>query len=305
MLDRIYIPNPFGWEGPSTFSIMMMLAFLTASYLYPKELQRRKLDPEHADWFIFLGIIGTLIGAKIFFIFEIWDQIFVDFPGFDSKYIYPLTHWYGFPGATGLWSNLFSGAGLVFYGGFLFGLLFIYIFIKKHNLSLSGYLDALAPSMAIGYGLGRIGCFVSGDGCYGFATTTRIPLLVFEFHGAHPSGVPVWNTPIIEAFFSFLFFYYFQKYARFQNFKPFSLTFQYLFLHGTARLLIEFLRVNKAVIPFIEPPPMVNIPDPGHNPEFLSGYYWHGFSISQYISILLMLVSVYYFIKNKLWEKVG
>jgi phosphatidylglycerol:prolipoprotein diacylglycerol transferase len=64
----------------------MMLAFLVGSYLLPKELERRKLDPSHSDWLIFLGILGTLIGAKVFFIFEIWDQIFIDIPGYDGKY---------------------------------------------------------------------------------------------------------------------------------------------------------------------------------------------------------------------------
>ena len=304
MIDRIPIPNPFGWGGPSTFSIMMMLAFLTASWLIPKELERRGLNPEHGDWLIFLGIIGTLVGAKIFFVFEVWDQIFIDHPAFGNQYLYPLTHWYGFPGQPGLWSSLFSGAGLVFYGGFIFGILFVYLYMKKNNLDFGEHMDALAPSMAIGYALGRIGCFVSGDGCYGFATDVRIPLLVFEFHGAHPSGVPVWNTPIMESAISFAYFFYFQNWARFQNFKKLSLTFQYLFLHGLARLLIEFLRVNKAVIPFMDPPEMVNIPDASHNPEFLAGYYWHGFSISQWISVILMGISAWYIIRGKLWEKV-
>ena len=214
-----------------------------------------------------------------------------------------MTHWYGIPGQPGLWSSLFSGGGLVFYGGFLFGALFIYVYFKKKNYAPGPYYDGMAATMAIGYAIGRLGCFVSGDGCYGHYTEANIPFLVFTFHGAHPSVVPVWNTPVMEAFISFLFFLYFQLYARFQNFKTYSLFFQYLFLHGTARLLIEFLRVNKAVIPFTDPPKMSNIPDASQNLEFLKGYYWHGFSQSQYISILFMLVSLAFFIKMRLWEK--
>ncbi|MCC6275654.1 MAG: prolipoprotein diacylglyceryl transferase [Leptospiraceae bacterium] len=303
MIDRIPIPNPFGWEGPSSFSILMMLAFLTASYLLPKELKRKGLNPEASDWVIFLGILGTLIGTKVFFIFEIWDQIFVQLPGFDGKYLYPLTHWHGFPGQPGLWNSLFSGGGLVFYGGFLTAILFILLYLRKNKMDYAEYFDAMVPSMAIGYAIGRLGCFVSGDGCYGFQTDARIPLLVFEFHGAHPSGVPVWNTPIIEAFVSMLFFAYFQYYARFQNFKKWGLFFQYLILHGVARLLIEFMRVNKAVIPFTKPPELVNIPDASGNPAFLKGYYWHGFSQSQYISILLILVGIVAIWKFNLLEK--
>jgi phosphatidylglycerol:prolipoprotein diacylglycerol transferase len=304
MIDRIPLPfQIFGWDGPSTFSILMMLAFLTASYMLPKEFQRRGLVPEHSDNLILLGIIGTLIGAKVFFIFEIWDQIFVDVPGFDGKYLYPLTHYYGFPGQRGLWSSLFSGGGLVFYGGFLTGFLFVYLYMRYQNLDYGAYLDSVAPSMSIGYGIGRLGCFVSGDGCYGFATDVNIPLFVFEFQGAHPSGVPVWNTPVMEAILAFGYFAYFQYWAKFQNFKKYSLTCQWLMIHGLSRLSIEFLRVNKAVIPFIDPPKMSNIPDSAQNPEFLTGYYWHGFSQSQYISLALIGFGAYFFIKNKLWQK--
>ncbi|PJZ70337.1 prolipoprotein diacylglyceryl transferase [Leptospira perolatii] len=299
------LPYVENWKGFSTFSLLVVAAFLAASYFLPKELERRKLNPEHSDWLLILGVLGTLIGAKVFFIFEIWDQIFAETPGFNGKYAYPLTHWNGFPGRPGLWSSFFSGSGLVFYGGFLFGLLFVILYIQRHKLPIKDYLDAAVPSMAIGYAIGRLGCFVSGDGCYGFATDVRIPLLVFNYEGAHPSGVPVWNTPIMESAISFLYFLYFQKWARFQNFKKFSLGAQYLVLHGLARLGIEFLRVNKAVIPFIDPPKLVNIPAKDGNPEFLSGYYWHGFSQSQYVSLALIAVGVYFIWKWKLWEREG
>lgn len=88
-------------------------------------------------------------------------------------------------------SSLFNGGGLVFYGGFLTGFLFVYLYMKSKHLDYGLYFDAVAPSMSIGYAIGRLGCFVSGDGCYGFATDVEIPLLVFNYHGAHPSGVPV------------------------------------------------------------------------------------------------------------------
>jgi phosphatidylglycerol:prolipoprotein diacylglycerol transferase len=310
MIDRIPIPNPFGWGGPSTFAIMMLLGFLAGSKLLPMEFKRRGLIPEAAETIVFLGVLGTLVGAKIFYIFEIWDQIFV-IPG---VYMFPLTHWEGFREfndptcrvcmeSYGLWSSLFSGGGLVFYGGFLFGIFFITLYMSIYKMDFGSYFDSMPTSMAIGYALGRLGCFVSGDGCYGYHTDANIPLLTFTFHGAMPSGVPVWNTPVIESIISFLYFLYFHYYARFQNFKKWSLFHQYLILHGISRLMIEFLRVNKAVIPFRDPPTLVNIPDPSGNPQFLSGYYWHGFSQSQYISIVLILFGLFFIAKDKLWQR--
>jgi phosphatidylglycerol:prolipoprotein diacylglycerol transferase len=268
------------------------------------------LNPEVADTVVFLGVIGTLVGAKIFYIFEIWDQIFV-LPG---VYWFPLTHWYGFrefndptcrvcQEAYGFWSSLFSGGGLVFYGGFLVGALFIFLYMKRYKLDYGKYFDGMAPTMAIGYAIGRLGCFVSGDGCYGYYTDANIPLLTFTFKGALPSGVPVWNTPVMESIISFVYFLYFHYYARFQNFKKWSLFHQYIVLHGLARLCIEFLRVNKAVIPFMKPPVLVNIPDSSGNTIFLQGYYWHGFSQSQYISLVLIVVGLVFIWKYKLWQK--
>jgi phosphatidylglycerol---prolipoprotein diacylglyceryl transferase len=320
MLDRIYVPYLSDFiglflkdmqQGFSTFSICMLIAFLVGTKLLPLEYKKRGLVPEAADTVVFLGVLGTLVGAKIFYIFEIWDQIFV-VPGMST---FPLTHWYGFQelndascvvckNSMGLWSSLFSGGGLVFYGGFIFGTLFIYFFLKWNGYDLGHYYDGMAPTMSIGYAIGRLGCFVSGDGCYGFHTKTEIPLLVFNYGGAHPSGVPVWNTPVIEAGISFLFFLYFFYYARHQNFKKWSLFFQYLTLHGLARLGVEFLRVNKAVIPILDPPPIVNIPmGMSENVEFLNNYYWHGFSQSQLISIAFIFISLAFIVKLKLWQR--
>ena len=61
--------------------------------------------------------------------------------------------------------------------------------------------------------------------------------------------------------------------------------------------------MNKAVIPFRDPPKQVNIPDPSGNPSFLTEYYWHGFSQSQYISLGLIVTGLFFILKNKLWEK--
>ncbi|MDX1960119.1 MAG: prolipoprotein diacylglyceryl transferase [Leptospiraceae bacterium] len=313
MLDSIPLPFTIpilGKDSISTFAILMLIAFYIGSKLLPKEYERRGLIPEVAENVVFLGVLGTLVGAKLFYIFEIWDQIFV-LPG---NYLFPLTHWNGFRDyndpscrvcqeSYGLWSSLFSGGGLVFYGGFLVGALFIYIYMRRNKLDYGHYYDGMAPTMAIGYAIGRLGCFVSGDGCYGYHTDVEIPILVFTFKGAMPSGVPVWNTPVIEAIVSFVFFIYFQYHARFQNYKKWSLFFQYLILHGTARLCIEFLRVNKAVIPFRDVPEQVNIPDPSGNPTFLKNYYWHGFSQSQYISLILIFAGVFFIMKGRLWEK--
>ena len=161
----------------------------------------------------------------------------------------------------------------------------------------------MIPTMALGYAIGRIGCFVSGDGDYGFATDVKIPLLVFHIWRSFSSVIPVWNTPVMETLISFSFFIYFQYYAKFQNFKKLSLVAQYLILSSLARLSIEFLRLNKAVIPFFEPPVMADFPILEQRAEFLKNYFWHGFSQSQYVAIITLMIGLFLMTKNKLWQK--
>ena len=57
-------------------------------------------------------------------------------------------------------------------------------------------LDLAAPAAAIGYGLGRIGCFLSGDGCYGIPT--KLPWGMSFPHGIDPIYVRVHPTPLYE-----------------------------------------------------------------------------------------------------------
>ena len=66
-------------------------------------------------------------------------------------------------------------------------------------------LDLCAPAAAIGYGIGRIGCFLSGDGCYGIPIQP-VHLFGITFHpwgmafpqGIEPVFVPVYPTPLYE-----------------------------------------------------------------------------------------------------------
>lgn len=74
LLGQILAPlcyGVLGLRGISTFSILLMLAFLSASFLLPRELTRRGLRPEIADWTILLGVVGAIVGSKVFYVFEV------------------------------------------------------------------------------------------------------------------------------------------------------------------------------------------------------------------------------------------
>ncbi len=99
-----------------------------------------------------LALVFGLLGAKLFDIFENWS----DFLKHPSSY-------------------LLSPSGLTFYGGLICAAIAIWIYAKKHNIGFWHLNDATAPTLMLAYGLGRIGCQVSGDGDWGIVNTNPKP----------------------------------------------------------------------------------------------------------------------------------
>lgn len=106
-------------------------------------------------------------------------------------------------------------------------------------------LDLAAPAAAIGYGVGRIGCLLSGDGDYGINTT--LPWGVHMAPNAlvppNPPNALVQPTPIYELLFSLLVFWILWKLGK--RARPVGwMTGLYLVLSGIGRFLVEFVRIN-------------------------------------------------------------
>jgi phosphatidylglycerol:prolipoprotein diacylglycerol transferase len=109
-------------------------------------------------------------------------------------------------------------------------------------------LDLAAPAAALGYGVGRIGCLLSGDGDYGINTT-----LPWGVHMAKDALVPpnppnalVQPTPVYELLFSVLVCWILWKLG--ERHKPIGwLTGMYLLLSGIGRFLVEFVRINPKI----------------------------------------------------------
>ncbi|MCS7204993.1 MAG: prolipoprotein diacylglyceryl transferase [Leptospiraceae bacterium] len=303
----------------STFSLMMMLAFLVGSYLAAKEAMRKNLDSKAVETHVFLSVIGTIIGAKIGFVFEVWERIWIPDPeGFWTTLKYVLFYFHGmgekYPGiAVGLWESLFSRGGLVFYGGVFGAALFIYIHIKIKKLDTWTYGDIYSMMLAIGYGIGRMGCLISGDGCYGYASNVDIPLLTMVYGPKSvmsTMGVRVWNTPLMEAVLSWILFAWMWFKGRHMNFKPGFMTALLMIYNGIARFLVEFLRLNDAVIPIL-PHPSYNGQDlihhnfwPGNPPAYyFENWHWYGFTQSQIVGIVIAIAGLIWLWRGKLYQR--
>ncbi len=106
-------------------------------------------------------------------------------------------------------------------------------------------LDLAAPAAAVGYGVGRIGCLVSGDGDYGIPT--RLPWGMSFPHGLVPTTQRVHPTPIYEFLVALLIgLYLWRRGAR--SLPLGQVTGEYLVISGVARFLVEFIRINPRIL---------------------------------------------------------
>lgn len=71
-------------------------------------------------------------------------------------------------------SMIFTRSGFSIYGGLIFGMIAGICYLKKYSIPITPALDAAAPSMILGYGIGRIGCQVSGDGDWGILSNLAL-----------------------------------------------------------------------------------------------------------------------------------
>jgi len=237
------LPNwvPFlGGQAITSFGVFMLLAFLTAGYVLRAELRRIGEDPEKAWDFVFMAVVGGIVGAKGYYILLNYPRLMIDPAGL-----------------------IFSRGGLVWYGGFLLATALVIREIKKQKLSVPEMADLIAPALALAYAVGRIGCFLVGDdwgrptgSAFGVrfprgtpATTvsnieqmfgiTVDPDLVEQYGQV----VPVHPTQLYEVGLSTLIFFGLWRIRDHQNAKGW-LFMLWLALAGMERFLVEFLRAK-------------------------------------------------------------
>jgi phosphatidylglycerol:prolipoprotein diacylglycerol transferase len=221
--------------GPVTiysFGAFMALAAIAAAWVVHLELKRRGYNPELASTMVFAAAIGGLLGARLLFIIEDW-QNFLRSP---MDYI-------------------FTGAGFTWYGGLLGGAAAVSWVVKRNKIPWLVGADIAAPALALSYGVGRLGCHFAGDGDWG--TVTDVPWGVAYTNAIigwvdpttgvpYSPGVRVHPTPIYEFLESLLIFGILWALRN----KPLprgTIAWLYLVLAGLARFVVEFWRVNPEV----------------------------------------------------------
>jgi phosphatidylglycerol---prolipoprotein diacylglyceryl transferase len=231
--------------GPITiysYGLMMALGFIVADLLLSYECRRRGFDQQLGTSLIVWGAVGGLVGARIYDVFDNW-----------SAYMsHPV-------------SIVFSGAGFVWYGGLIGGILSTWLVARHYRLSFLTVTDMCAAPLVLGMAFGRMGCQLSGDGDWGLpsklpwamayprAIVGWGPETVLKLNGNDQlvsgffPGVRVHPTPIYEVILYVAIFgllWSIRKRVRLEG----ELLYLYLILVGGARFMVEFVRINPRVL---------------------------------------------------------
>lgn len=209
-----------------TFGLMLWLAAVAGGLVMERSFRRAKISAD-AIGMVAVTVIAGIIGAKL------WHVI--DTP---SEF------------RQQGWSVLWDTGGFAWFGGLVFGISALVIQGIRAKIGGLRILDLAAPAAAFGYGIGRIGCFLSGDGCYG--KPTHLPWGMAFPHGIEPVFVPVHPTPLYELAGGLLIgTWLWIRAGRKRAGKPLptgAILGEYLVLTGLARFCVEFLRRNPAFI---------------------------------------------------------
>jgi phosphatidylglycerol:prolipoprotein diacylglycerol transferase len=200
-----------------TFGICFAAGFVVAAAVLARHFKELGRPPDWSYEMIFAGLVGGIIGSRLDFVLQNWDDVSDDLLG-----------------------NLFSGSGLVWFGGLVGGAAGVVLWAWRRGFLGLPLLDVAAVPLALGYAVGRIGCQLSGDGDYG--VESDLPWAMAYPEGTVSTTEEVHPTPIYESLaMGVVALALWRLRGRLAAGMVFAI---YLVLAGLERLLIEFIRRN-------------------------------------------------------------
>jgi phosphatidylglycerol---prolipoprotein diacylglyceryl transferase len=236
--------------------------FETSNIKTETTLERIVMPHERVSDIVIIAAISGIVGAKILFHIEYFGQFIND----------PI-------------NQFFSLSGVTVYGGLIGGFLAVSYYLKLKKIPYQQMLDVCAPALFLAYGIGRLACHCSGDGCWGIDNPDPNPgflpnwlwacdyensvsnmvgdvkykiipdcngMLALSATGKPEDGyctaliTPVFPTPLYEALACLLVFFPILVLLRKKiQHIPMLLFGIYLMLNGFERFMIEFIRVNE------------------------------------------------------------
>ena len=216
--------------GPVTiysYGMMVAIAFLFGIYIAKVEAIRKGIKIDLVYDLVFYLVIGSLIGARVYYLAFFSPSSFITDP------VSILKVWQG---------------GLAIHGAILGGMLTGFLFSKFHKISFWKLADLIAPSIMLGQTIGRIGCFLNGC-CYGVPTESIFGVRFPE--GSLPnivySGLSVHPTQLYELILNLIGFSVLWSIRRKIRFNG-GLFLLYLMIYNCIRIFVSSLRGDSLYI---------------------------------------------------------
>ena len=203
-----------------TFGLCFAAGFLAAAAVLARHFKELGKPPDWAYEMIFAGLVGGVVGSRIDYLLQNWDEVSGDLLG-----------------------NVFSGSGLVWFGGLVGGAIGVVLWAWRRGFLSAQLFDVAAVPLALGYAVGRVGCQLSGDGDYG--VESDLPWAMAYPEGTVSTTEEVHPTPIYESLaLGLLALALWRLRGRLAPGMVFAI---YLVGVGFERLLVEFIRRNDDV----------------------------------------------------------
>lgn len=240
-----------------TYGLFVAMGFLISLFLTVKLGKAEGIQSQQIIDMGFRTILWGIIGARLAY-------IIMNLPHYVDRPLDALKLWEG---------------GLVFSGGLILGLFALVLYIRRHHLSFWTVADLWSPGVALGQGIGRIGCFMAGC-CYGKPTALPWGCTFTNPKSLAPQNIPLHPTQLYDFLSGLILFLILILIKKKKGFEG-QIFLWFLILHSTSRLIVERFRGDyRGLIPGTE------------------------MSVTQLITLLILLFSVItLFIKKSGKEK--
>jgi phosphatidylglycerol:prolipoprotein diacylglycerol transferase len=209
-----------------SYGVMLATGVIAGLWTLRLRADRAGMDGAHLVDFALWLVIWALIGAKVLL-------VLVDLPRYLAN-------------PASLIGTIRAGG--VFLGGFVAAVAAAVVLLRRYRLAALPSFDVIAPSLALGHSIGRVGCLLAGC-CWGGACSLPWAITYTSPVAAHnlgtPLGVALHPFPVYAALFNFALYLLLASYYR-RGPAPGRVFATYLVLYGVGRFVLEFTRGDAA-----------------------------------------------------------
>jgi phosphatidylglycerol:prolipoprotein diacylglycerol transferase len=201
-----------------TYGVFVAMAFLSAIGLALKEARRVGEDADQILDLCFYILIAAIAGSRILY-------VMIEWPTFVNDPVEIVRIWHG---------------GLIFYGGFFGAVMTALLYVRKKGLPVWKTADIIAPSIAFGQFVGRLGCFSAGC-CYGKPSSLAWAVTFTHSESLAPIGIALHPTQLYSSLNGLVIFGLLTGLKRVKRFQG-QIFWTYVLLYSVTRSIIEFFR---------------------------------------------------------------